>query len=91
MAPIRDQSHPRAHFVRPSGNSIRNDPIDSNDGEQQRDRGKTKNRGPVEFRPSERVKHPLLHGFYAEHRNLRGYRLSFRFGPWRIAAAPQNP
>jgi len=60
--------------VRPSGNSIRNDPIDSNDGEQQRNRGKTKNGGPVEFRPGERVKHPLLHGFYAEHRNLRVHR-----------------
>ena len=43
--------------------------------EQQCERRKAKDRGPVELRPGKRVIQPLLHRLRSEHRNLRVYRL----------------
>src|SRR5207244_12383909 len=69
------EGHAYPHFLGPLNDGIRNDTVNANYRQQQRDPCESIDGGPVEFRTSEDFIQPLFHSFHTEYRNLWIYRL----------------
>ena len=88
------KSHAHAHLLCSLRDGTRNDAVDANHRQQERESGENPDSAAVKFRPGEHFIQPLLHGFRAEHGNLRVHRLDrvadFREVIFRPAIHPRH-
>src|ERR1051325_719824 len=63
--------HSQTNFLRPLSYGMRDDAIDSNECEPNREPGKHPNSRPIGPWSNEKIRQTLFHSFHSEHRNIR--------------------